>query len=72
MHTHNKWEQMTMAREYCRIDDCPSYDFSDYEDSKGYYTPYDDREVDYDPIDKVEMRERLKEVKTRLGVSTND
>ena len=60
-----------MSREYCRIDDDPSYDFSDYEDSKGYYTPYDDREADYDPIDKVEMRERIKEVKQRRGI-TND
>ena len=58
-----------MNREYCRIDDDPSYDFSDYEDSTGYYTPYDSREVDYDPIDKVEMREKLKEVKQRRGIT---
>jgi hypothetical protein len=26
-----------MNREPCRIDDDPSYDYSDYEESKGYY-----------------------------------
>jgi len=61
-----------MAREYCRIDDDPSYDFSDYEDNTGYYTPYDDREVDYDPIEQPEMYKRIKEVKTRLGVKQDD
>ena len=71
MNTHREWEQMTMSREYCRIDDDPSYDFSDYEDNTGYYSPHDNREADYDPIDKVEMRERLEEVKQRRGI-TND
>ena len=61
-----------MSREYCRVDDDPSYDFSDYEDSTGYYTPYDSREVDYDPIEQPEMYKRLKEVKTRLGVKQDD
>ena len=36
-----------MGREYCRVDDDPSYDFSDYEEQRGYYKPYDDNE-DYD------------------------
>ena len=61
-----------MSREYCRVDDCPSYDYSDYEEQKGYYKPYEETEPDYDPIDEEEMRERIKEVKTRLGVSTDD
>ena len=61
-----------MNREYCRVDDCPSYDYSDYEDSTGYYTPYDSREVDYDPIEQPEMYKRLKEDKTRLGVKQDD
>ena len=61
-----------MSREYCRVDDDPSYDYSDYEDSTGYYTPYDNREVDYDPIEQPEMHKRLKEVKTRLGVKQDD
>ena len=61
-----------MNREYCRVDDCPSYDYSDYEDSTGYYTPHDSREVDYDPIEQPEMYKRLKEVKTRLGVKQDD
>ena len=61
-----------MSREYCRVDDDPSYDYSDYEDSTGYYTPHDDREVDYDPIEQPEMYKRLKEVKTRLGVKQDD
>ena len=61
-----------MSREYCRVDDDPSYDYSDYEDSTGYYTPYDNREVDYDPIEQPEMYKRLKEVKTRLGVKQDD
>ena len=61
-----------MSREYCRVDDDPSYDFSDYEDNTGYYTPYDNREVDYDPIEQPEMYKRLKEVKTRLGVKQDD
>ena len=61
-----------MSREYCRVDDDPSYDYSDYEDSTGYYTPYDDREVDYDPIEQPEMYKRIKEVKTRLGVKQDD
>lgn len=61
-----------MSREYCRVDDDPSYDYSDYEDKTGYYTPYDDREVDYDPIEQPEMYKRLKEVKTRLGVKQDD
>lgn len=61
-----------MSREYCRVDDDPSYDYSDYEDKTGYYTPYDNREVDYDPIEQSEMYKRLKEVKTRLGVKQDD
>jgi len=62
-----------MAREYCRVDDCPSYDFSDYEEQRGYYKPYKEvEEPDYEPIDEVEMRERIKEVKTRLGVKEDD
>jgi hypothetical protein len=61
-----------MSREYCRVDDDPSYDYSDYEDKTGYYTPYDSREVDYDPIEQPEMYKRLKEVKTRLGVKQDD
>jgi len=61
-----------MNREYCRIDDDPSYDYSDYEDKTGYYTPYDSREVDYDPIEQPEMYKRIKEVKTRLGVKQDD
>ena len=61
-----------MNREYCRVDDCPSYDYSDYEDNTGYYTSHDDREVDYDPIEQPEMHKRLKEVKTRLGVKQDD
>jgi hypothetical protein len=61
-----------MSREYCRVDDDPSYDYSDYEDNTGYYTPYDSREVDYDPIEQPEMYKRLKEVKTRLGVKQDD
>jgi len=61
-----------MSREYCRVDDDPSYDYSNYEDKTGYYTPHDDREVDYDPIEQPEMHKRLKEVKTRLGVKQDD
>ncbi len=61
-----------MSREYCRVEDDPSYDYSDYEDNTGYYTPYDSREVDYDPIEQPEMYKRLKEVKTRLGVKQDD
>jgi len=61
-----------MNREYCRVDDDPSYDYSDYEDKTGYYTPYDSREVDYDPIEQPEMYKRIKEVKTRLGVKQDD
>jgi hypothetical protein len=61
-----------MSREYCRVDDDPSYDYSDYEDKTGYYTPYDSREVDYDPIEQPEIHKRLKEVKTRLGVKQDD
>jgi hypothetical protein len=61
-----------MSREYCRVDDDPSYDYSDYEDKTGYYTPYDSREVDYDPIEQPEMYKRIKEVKTRLGVKQDD
>ena len=61
-----------MNREYYRVDDDPSYDYSDYEDKTGYYTPYDSREVDYDPIEQPEMYKRLKEVKTRLGVKQDD
>ncbi len=62
-----------MGREYCRVDDCPSYDYSDYVEQKGYYKPYEEaEEPDYEPIGEEEMRERIKEVKTRLGVSTND
>jgi len=61
-----------MSREYCRVDDDPSYDYSDYDEQKGYYEPYKEIEPDYDPIDKVEMRERLEEVKTRLGVKQDD
>ena len=37
-----------MGREYCRVDDDPSYDYSDYEEQKGYYKPYDDNDEDYD------------------------
>jgi len=59
-----------MSREYCRVDDDPSYDYSDYEEQKGYYKPYKEaEEPDYDPIDKVEMRERIKEVKQRRGIT---
>ena len=58
-----------MSREYCRVDDDPSYDYSDYEEQKGYYEPYKEEESDYDPIDKVEMYERLKEVKQRRGIT---
>ena len=59
-----------MNREYCRVDDDPSYDYSDYEEQKGYYEPYKETEKpDYDPIDKVEMRERLEEVKQRRGIT---
>ena len=38
------------GREYCRIDDDPSYDYSDYDEGKGYYKPYDDND-DYDDDD---------------------
>lgn len=41
------------GREYCRIDDDPSYDYSDYDEGKGYYKPYDDND-DYDD-DEVEQ-----------------
>jgi hypothetical protein len=59
-----------MGREYCRVDDDPSYDYSDYEEQKGYYEPYKEaEEPDYDPIDNVEMYERLKEVKQRRGIT---
>ena len=61
-----------MGREYCRVDDCPSYDYSDYVEQKDYYKPYEETEPDYDPIDEEEMRERIKEVKTRLGVKQDD
>ena len=37
-----------MGREYCRVDDDPSYDYSDYEEQRGYYKPYDDNDEDYD------------------------
>ena len=73
-----------MGREYCRIDDDPSYDYSDYGEGRGYYRsyvekPYDEDEASlkrveereaklYPPIGKQEMEERIKEVKTRLGV----
>ena len=58
-----------MNREYCRVDDDPSYDYSDYDEQKGYYEPYKEEEPDYDPIDKVEMRERIEEVKQRRGIT---
>ncbi len=59
-----------MSREYCRIDDDPSYDYSDYEEQKGHYESYkEEEEPDYDPIDNVEMYERLKEVKQRRGIT---
>ena len=61
--THNKWEQIAMSR----YEDDRSYDYSDYVEGKGYYEPYREKEPDYDPIEHEEMRERLKEVKTRLG-----
>ena len=62
-----------MNREYCRVDDDPSYDYSDYVEQRGYYEPYKEaEEPDYDPIDEEEMRERIKEVKTRLGAKYND
>jgi hypothetical protein len=61
-----------MSREYCRVDDCPSYDYSAYEDSTGYYTQHDSGEEDYDPIEQPEIHKRLKEVKTRLGVKQDD
>jgi len=62
-----------MNREYCRVDDDPSYDYSDYVEQRGYYEPYKEaEEPDYDPIDEEEMRERIKEVKTRLGVKEDD
>jgi hypothetical protein len=58
-----------MSREYCRVDDDPSYDYSDYEEQKGYYESHKEEEPDYDPIDNVEMYERLKEVKQRRGIT---
>ena len=59
-----------MSREYCRVDDDPSYDYSDYVEQRGYYEPYKEaEEPDYDPIDNVEMYERLKEVKQRRGIT---
>ena len=35
------------GREYCRVDDDPSYDYSDYVEQRGYYKPYDYND-DYD------------------------
>ena len=59
-----------MSREYCRVDDDPSYDYSDYVEQRGYYEPYKEaEEPDYDPIDEEEMYERLKEVKQRRGIT---
>ena len=59
-----------MGNDYCRVEDDPSYDYSDYEEQKGYYEPYKEaEEPDYDPIDKVEMRERIEEVKQRRGIT---
>ena len=55
-----------------RYEDDRSYDYSDYVEGKGYYEPYREKEPDYDTIEHEEMRERLKEVKTRLGIKQND
>ena len=40
------------GREYCRIDDDPSYDYSDYVEQKGYYKPYDDDDYNDDEVEQ--------------------
>lgn len=35
-----------MNREPCRIDDDPSYDYSDYCEGKGFYEPVRERDAD--------------------------
>lgn len=35
-----------MSREPCRIDDDPSYDYSDYVEGKGAYEPYREENPD--------------------------
>lgn len=41
-----------MNPEPCRIDDDPSYDYSDYEEKKGYYKPYEEDPFVDDKIDE--------------------
>ncbi len=45
--TNREWERIERGREYCRVDDDPSYDYSDYVEQRGYYKPHDNDE-DYD------------------------
>ncbi len=35
--TYRGKEQITMGNDYCRIEDDSSYDYSDYDEGKGYY-----------------------------------
>ena len=68
--TYRGKEQIVMGNDYCRIEDDSSYDYSDYDEGKGYYEPYKVKEEpDYDPIEQPEMAERLKEVKQRRGIT---
>jgi hypothetical protein len=40
------------GRDYCRIDDDPSYDYSDYDEGKGYYKPYEEDDYDDDEVEQ--------------------
>ncbi len=59
----------------CRITDDPSYDYSDYCEGRGYYTPYEDdhrtepEELEdshlYPPMTQQEIDRAVEEVKKR-------
>ena len=59
----------------CRITDDPSYDYSDYCEGRGYYTPYEDdhrtepEELEdsylYPPMTQQEIDRAVEEVKNR-------
>ena len=41
------------GRDYCRVDDDPSYDYSDYDEGKGYYKPYDNNDDYHAPTHEI-------------------
>ena len=53
----------------CRITDDPSYDFSDYEEKKGYYAPnqtINDALHNYPPMSDEEIQVELKRINKKL------